>query len=111
VNFGTRRVLVRPWVMVLLSAAACSGDDSGWKGGLQMTVNWSHYTDATPTCRRIEAEWTGKNPSSVESGDNCFRVEGTHCYVLTSDKTDEERFGQLVRGCFNVLQYRNDRER
>src|SRR6516165_9730851 len=53
----TRRRIVRvlPWVIALVCAGACSENDSGWKGGLQMTVNWSHYTDATATCRRIAA--------------------------------------------------------
>jgi hypothetical protein len=104
-------VLVRPWVIVLLSAAACSDNDSAWKGGLQMTVDWSHYTDATPTCRRIEAERTGKDPSSIEPEDSCLRIDGKHCYVLTSDRTKDDRFGQLVRNCFDIRQDEIDREK
>ncbi len=98
-------------MLILLSATACSDDDNGWKGGLQMTVDWSHYTDATPTCRRIEAERTGKDPSSIESENSCFRIDGKHCYVLTSDRTEDDRFGQLVRNCFDIRQDVIERER
>lgn len=83
---------MRLWVIVLLSAAACSYNDSGWKGGLQMAVDWSHYTGATPTCRRIEAERTGKDPNSIEPEDSCLRIDGKHCSIVTSDRTKDDRF-------------------
>jgi hypothetical protein len=105
------RRVVRAWVIVMLSAAACSSDDSSWKGGLQMTVNWSHYTDATQTCRRIEAERTGKEPGSIEPEDSCLRIDGKSCYVLTSDSTKDIRFGQLVRNCFDIRQSVIEREK
>jgi hypothetical protein len=104
-------MLARPWVIVLLAAAACSDDDSGWKGGLQMTVTWSHYTDATPTCRRIEADRTGKDIGSIKPEDSCLRIDGQHCYVLTSDGTDDDRFGQLVRNCFDIRRDVIDQEK
>jgi hypothetical protein len=76
-----------------------------------MTVDWSHYTDATPTCRKIEADRRGVDPSTVEIEDNCLRVDGNHCYVLTSDRTEDARFGELVRNCFDIRDDQVARER
>lgn len=97
-------------LVAILCLAACTADDSTWKGGIRMTVDWSHYTDATSTCRRIEAERLGKDAGTIEPDDNCLRLDGQHCYVLTSDHTPDRRFGELVRACFDRREALIDQE-
>jgi hypothetical protein len=85
-------------LIALFSVAACSGDDSGWKGGLQMTVHSEHYDDPSVICHKLQAETERQDPSSfaVEKVDGCHKVKGRDCYVYTGDRTYYKRFGELV---------------
>jgi hypothetical protein len=86
---------------VMLFAGGCSGDDN-WRGGLRMTVNWTHYKDASDLCNRINA--IDENHPRSEPTHACFERKGSDCDVITDESARYDMFGKLVQICFEARQ-------
>jgi hypothetical protein len=86
-NASPARVKIAIAMVATLYFVGCSGDDN-WQGGLRMTVNWTHYKDASGPCKRLYARLFGENsPHAIDSQPthSCFENKGSDCNVYTDE--------------------------